>query len=104
MTPDASSLFPDSRTFDLVVVGGGIVGLACARALALRHSRATASSSKGLRICVLEKESQLAMHQSSRNSGVIHGQLHRRGVFFSRPSLSLPWRSACVLRYCWSIR
>lgn len=57
-----------------MVVGGGIVGLACARALALRHSGP--GSRKGLRICVLEKESQVATHQSARNSGVIHAGIY----------------------------
>lgn len=54
--------------FDLAVVGGGIVGLACARELALRHPHR--------RICVLEKESALATHQSARNSGVIHAGIY----------------------------
>jgi L-2-hydroxyglutarate oxidase len=49
---------------DLVVVGGGIVGLATAyRLLELRP---------GLRLLVLEKEDALAAHQTGRNSGVIH--------------------------------
>lgn len=49
---------------DLVVVGGGIVGLATAyRLLEARPS---------LRLLVLEKEGQLATHQTGRNSGVIH--------------------------------
>lgn len=54
--------------FDLAVVGGGIVGIACARELALRHPK--------LRICLLEKERALAQHQSSHNSGVIHAGLY----------------------------
>ncbi len=49
---------------DLVVVGGGIVGLATAyRMLEARP---------GLRLVVLEKEARLASHQTGRNSGVIH--------------------------------
>ena len=49
---------------DLVVVGGGIVGLATAwRLLEARP---------GLRLLVLEKEERLAAHQTGRNSGVIH--------------------------------
>ena len=54
---------PDLRT-DLVVVGGGIVGLATA--LRLLEAR------PGLRLLVLEKEDRLAAHQTGRNSGVIH--------------------------------
>jgi (S)-2-hydroxyglutarate dehydrogenase len=54
---------------DLVVVGGGIVGLAVARALA---------GVQGLRVLVLEKERRLAAHQSGHNSGVIHSGLYYR--------------------------
>jgi L-2-hydroxyglutarate oxidase LhgO len=51
-------------TADLVVVGGGIVGLATAyRLLETRPD---------LRLLVLEKEARLAAHQTGRNSGVIH--------------------------------
>jgi L-2-hydroxyglutarate oxidase len=49
---------------DLVVVGGGIVGLATAfRLLEARPN---------LRLTLLEKEPSLASHQTGRNSGVIH--------------------------------
>jgi L-2-hydroxyglutarate oxidase len=50
----------------VVVVGSGIVGLAVARALALR----------GDDVLVLEKEDRLALHQTGRNSGVIHSGLY----------------------------
>lgn len=59
-----------SATFDAVVVGGGIVGLATARALLV--DRPTAS------VLLLEKEQHLASHQSGRNSGVIHSGLYYR--------------------------
>ncbi len=49
---------------DLVVVGGGILGLATA--LRLLEAR------PGLGLTVLEKETGLATHQTGRNSGVIH--------------------------------
>lgn len=55
---------------DLVVVGGGVVGLATARAaLAARP---------GLRVVVVEKEGAVARHQSARNSGVLHAGLYYR--------------------------
>ena len=55
---------------DLVVVGGGIVGLAAARALL--------EARPGASLALLEKEPGLAAHQSGRNSGVIHTGLYYR--------------------------
>ena len=54
--------------FDLVVIGGGIVGLASAYQIAQRCP--------GVRLAVLEKEERLAAHQTGRNSGVIHSGLY----------------------------
>jgi L-2-hydroxyglutarate oxidase LhgO len=59
-----------TTSYDVVVVGAGIVGLATARAL-LRER-------PGLRLAVLDKEPQPARHQSGRNSGVIHAGLYYR--------------------------
>jgi L-2-hydroxyglutarate oxidase len=53
---------------DVVIVGGGIVGLATARAI-LRAAPSRA-------IVVLEKEPAVGMHQSGRNSGVIHAGVY----------------------------
>jgi len=50
--------------FDVVVVGGGIVGLASAYKLVSRH--------RGISVAVLEKEDEVASHQTGHNSGVIH--------------------------------
>lgn len=55
------------RAFDVIVVGGGIVGLATARALAVEHRR---------RCLVLEAEERLAFHQTGHNSGVVHSGLY----------------------------
>jgi L-2-hydroxyglutarate oxidase len=55
-------------TVDVVIVGGGIVGLATARRLL--HDR------PGLRLVVLEREVELAAHQSGHNSGVVHAGLY----------------------------
>jgi len=54
--------------FEIVVVGGGIVGLASAYKIASAHP--------GIRIAVLEKEDFLAVHQTGHNSGVIHSGLY----------------------------
>ncbi|XP_047495158.1 L-2-hydroxyglutarate dehydrogenase, mitochondrial-like [Penaeus chinensis] len=60
--------------YDIVVVGGGIVGMATARELILRHPE--------LKLCVVEKEDRLAAHQSGHNSGVIHA-----GIYYKPGSL-----------------
>jgi (S)-2-hydroxyglutarate dehydrogenase len=58
------------RECDAVVIGGGIVGMAAARELALRHD--------GIRVCVLEREPSLGAHQTGRTSGVIHAGIYYR--------------------------
>ncbi len=55
---------------DVAIVGGGIVGLATARALGERAPHA--------RLVVLEKEPALATHQTGHNSGVIHSGIYYR--------------------------
>jgi L-2-hydroxyglutarate oxidase len=59
-----------SRSTDLAIIGGGIVG--CATALAI------SSRNPGLKIALFEKEAQLASHQTGHNSGVIHAGLYYR--------------------------
>jgi L-2-hydroxyglutarate oxidase len=56
--------------YDVMVVGGGVVGLATARALARARP--------GARLLVLEKESRVARHQTGRNSGVLHSGIYYR--------------------------
>lgn len=78
------------RPLDVVVVGGGIVGLATA--LAILDARPV------LRLVVLEKESAIATHQTGRNSGVLHsGIYYRPGTLKAR--LGVEGRAAMV-RYC----
>jgi len=57
-----------ARPLRVVVVGGGILGLACAREVARRHP--------GAQVTVLEKEARLAAHQTGHNSGVVHAGLY----------------------------
>lgn len=57
-----------SDAYDVVVVGAGLVGLATARAVLQRDP--------GAQVAVLDKEHELAVHQSGRNSGVIHAGLY----------------------------
>jgi L-2-hydroxyglutarate oxidase len=59
---------------DVIIIGGGIVGLATAHAVLLRLP--------GIRVIVLEKEDRLGMHQTGRNSGVIHS-----GIYYKPGSL-----------------
>jgi L-2-hydroxyglutarate oxidase LhgO len=60
--------------YDIAVVGGGIVGLATGRELLVRHPH--------LKLVILEKEPQLATHQTGHNSGVIHS-----GIYYKPGSL-----------------
>lgn len=59
---------------DVVVVGGGIMGLSIARELAARYP--------GMGLAVLEKEPEVAGHASGRNSGVLHA-----GFYYTADSL-----------------
>lgn len=61
-------------TYDVAIVGGGIVGLATARELILRHPQ--------LHFVLVEKEKELSVHQSGHNSGVIHS-----GIYYTPGSL-----------------
>ncbi len=62
---------------DIVIVGGGIVGLATARELLRRHPER--------KLVLLEKDARLADQQTGHNSGVIHsGLYYRPGSFKAR--------------------
>lgn len=60
----------NSPECDVVIVGGGIVGLATAYQISQRYP--------DREIVVLEKEKVLAQHQSGRNSGVLHSGIYYR--------------------------
>ena len=81
---------PPPRGVDVCVVGAGIVGLAAARELKLRHPDAS--------VAVLEAEAGPARHQSGHSSGVIHA-----GVYYLPGSLKARLcveGAARLYRYC----
>ncbi len=58
----------ENNQYDIIIVGGGIVGLASAYKINLKYP--------DKKILVLEKEKQVAAHQTGHNSGVIHSGLY----------------------------
>ena len=62
------------NAYDLVLVGGGIVGVSTALQLKRRNPAAS--------ILLIEKEAFLAQHQTGHNSGVVHA-----GVYYQPGSL-----------------
>ncbi|MFC1550210.1 L-2-hydroxyglutarate oxidase [Candidatus Neomarinimicrobiota bacterium] len=60
--------------YDVVIIGGGIIGLATGYTLLEHHPQ--------LKLLIIEKESELALHQTGRNSGVIHS-----GIYYKPGSL-----------------
>lgn len=61
-------------SYDLTIIGGGIIGLATAMKIVEAYPRT--------KLLLLEKESQLACHQTGHNSGVIHS-----GIYYKPGSL-----------------
>ena len=67
--PDGGTGAPEvTATYDVAIIGGGIVGLATARAITRRLP--------GAAVCVVEKETQPGTHQTGHNSGVLHTGLY----------------------------
>ncbi len=60
----------ESSPYDIAIIGGGILGLSTAMQLAARAPK--------WRVAVLEKEEQLATHQTGHNSGVMHSGIYYR--------------------------
>ncbi|MBN1123121.1 MAG: L-2-hydroxyglutarate oxidase [Anaerolineae bacterium] len=88
--PAIPSTEADKRHYDLIVVGGGIVGLAAAREALLR--------SPDQKVAVVEKENDIAQHQSSHNSGVLHA-----GIYYKPGSLKARLCAAgrqALIEYC----
>ena len=61
----------NSREYDVAIIGGGIIGLSTAMQL-------TRQFGAGCKVAVLEKEKELATHQTGHNSGVIHSGIYYR--------------------------
>lgn len=75
---------------DIAIVGAGIVGLAVGLELTSSHP--------GLRVVVLDKEKEVASHQTGHNSGVIHsGLYYKPGSLKAR--LCVEGRAA-MIRFC----
>lgn len=70
----SSSMDTSAPAYEVLIVGGGILGLSTA--LTIRERRPHA------RICLLEKEAAPGLHQSGRNSGVLHS-----GIYYPPGSL-----------------
>lgn len=62
------------KSYDFLIVGGGIIGLAISKELNKRFPDSS--------ICIVEKESDVAYHSSGRNSGVLHA-----GFYYTADSL-----------------
>jgi len=60
----------ESSQYDIVIIGGGILGLSTAMQLLERSPQ--------WRVAVVEKEEELATHQTGHNSGVMHSGIYYR--------------------------
>jgi L-2-hydroxyglutarate oxidase LhgO len=88
--PSRASGYSFDWSGEVVVVGGGIVGLATAREILGRRPET--------RLVVLEKEEAIARHQTGHNSGVIHA-----GIYYAPGSLKAKLcvaGAANLMRYC----
>ena len=62
------------KTYDYIIVGAGIIGLTLAYELKKKYPLS--------KICILEKEVDVAKHASGRNSGILHA-----GFYYTDNSL-----------------
>lgn len=75
-TIQVNGIFSTCTTYDLVIVGGGIVGCATAREMIMRHPN--------MKMAIVEKENALAKHQTGHNSGVVHA-----GIYYTPGSMKV---------------
>jgi len=78
------------QKYDYLIIGAGIIGLTIARELKLRFPDKT--------VAVIEKEADVAMHSSGRNSGVLHA-----GFYYTADSLKAKFTkegNLALTQYC----
>jgi (S)-2-hydroxyglutarate dehydrogenase len=78
------------KRYDYAIIGAGIIGLTIARELKRKFPEKS--------VCVIEKEQQVAMHSSGRNSGVLHA-----GFYYTADSLKAKFTrdgNRAMTRYC----
>ena len=79
-----------NRYFDIVIVGTGLVGLATAHSII--------KDFKDLRLAIIEKEKEICIHQSKRNSGVIHSGLYYKPG--SERAINCTIGREMLIKYC----
>ena len=76
--------------YDFIIIGGGIVGLSTGMALTKKFPHA--------KIAIIEKEKELAHHQTGHNSGVIHS-----GIYYKPGSYKAKFAkegNAAMVQFC----
>ena len=79
-----------SSEYDLIILGAGITGLSVARQRILDEP--------DCRILIIEKEQNVGMHGSGRNSGVLHS-----GIYYPSQTLKAKFcseGSKLMMQYC----
>ncbi len=79
-----------SKDYDIVIVGAGIVGLATAYQIKKYY--------RSKKILIIEKEKSLGMHQSGRNSGVIHSGIYYKENSFKAKNCINGY--SLLVKYC----
>jgi (S)-2-hydroxyglutarate dehydrogenase len=82
--------FNYQNMYSVIIIGGGIVGLASALKLKIINPK--------LKIAVIEKENELAKHQTGHNSGVIHSGLYYKPGSFKAKNCVTGYHD--LLRFC----
>ena len=78
------------KYFDIVIVGTGLVGIATAHSII--------KDFKDIRLAIIEKEKEICIHQSKRNSGVIHSGLYYKPG--SERAINCTIGREMLIKYC----